>query len=93
MRLSLLPALLLASCVTSQEDPVPPPLSELPAFSMTVCVIMFPGHKATVNCIHGHPCALFGRDMATNKRGEPWENWTCPHRQVKPATTTKRRNP
>lgn len=63
MRLSLLPALLLASCVTSQEDPVPPPLSELPAFSMTVCVIMFPGHKATesrTSCPQGQEQVAIG---------------------------------
>jgi hypothetical protein len=45
------------------------------------------------DCAHGHPCTIFGRDMGTNRRGDPWENWTCPHRQARKPTTTKRRNP
>lgn len=52
------------------------------------------GPELCRDCTHGNPCTIFGRDMGNNRRGEPWTNWTCPHRQVKPTTTTtKRRNP
>lgn len=33
-------------------------------------------------CFHGVPCTLYGRDMGTNYRGEPWENWKCRSRSV-----------
>lgn len=70
MRRPLLPALLLTGCITSQEDPVPPPLSELPAFSATVCVVMFPGHTSAeyrASCPQGQEQVAIGFAVAPIK--------------------------
>lgn len=46
-----------------------------------------------LDCFHGNPCRLYGRDMSTNKNGDPWENWACMRRSVirkKPQTMRKK---